>query len=169
MNVLEETKMMNVLMKRWCVLVKNGIVVKTKMICVLGKKGEYSCENMLSIFVKKIVSVYVKTKMVSVLLKTKIVSVLLKTKMVSVLLKTKMVSVLEKNTNRWTGGKTSASRCVDQGSSPAFPVGILIGCITSNLPTGTLVGTLPETWHYRVSARTGWSCVFTATGVREEV
>ena len=52
--------------------------------------------------------------------------------------------------------KVSPLRAEDPGSNPAC-AGIVLGSShTSDLKTGTPVATLPGTWHYKVSAGTGW-------------
>ena len=62
--------------------------------------------------------------------------------------------------------KVSASRAADPGFDSCLSCGDFSGWShTIDLKTGTPVATLPGTWHYRVSAGTGWPDVsITVTG-----
>ena len=52
--------------------------------------------------------------------------------------------------------KASASRAADTGFDSRLRRNISGSSHTSDLKIDTLVATLPDAWHYRVSAGTGW-------------
>ena len=52
--------------------------------------------------------------------------------------------------------KASASRVVDPGFESRLRQDFSGSSHTSDFKIGTSVATLPGTWHYRVSAGTGW-------------
>ena len=66
--------------------------------------------------------------------------------------------------HRWPGGKASTSRATDLGSILEFDSRFHCGSLsrsshTSDFKMSTPVASLLSTWHYRVSAGTGWPSV----------